>query len=98
MSSPMAEKAKAFLAQHTLPGGQLNDTAPQELADKQANINEYKNATVPTAPVAHPLRFSQPVDLVGQGQYGAQPGEKRIDVSSFQKPLVSQGGFSKVGK
>lgn len=94
----ISDKAKAFLSAHSLPKGQLNDTSPQELADKQANINEYKNATAPAAPVAHPLRFSQPVDLVGQGQYGAQPGEKRIDVSSFQKPLVSQGGFSKVGK
>lgn len=99
MSSPMAEKAKAFLAQHTLPGGQLNDTAPAELADKMSNINEYKNATAPTAPVAHPLRFSAPADLIHPaGQYGTQPGEQRIDVSSFQKPLVSQGGFSKVGK
>lgn len=97
--NPISEKAKAFLSKYKMPGGQLNDTPPQELADKQQNINEYKAATTPQPPVAAPLRFSQPVDLTNQGQYGSQPGEQRIDVSSYQKKLPSQQpGFSGIGK
>lgn len=103
MASNLSDKAKAFLSKYKMPGGQMNDTPPQELADKQANINEYVNATKPPAavPAPAPMRFAPPVDLLNQGanaQYGAQPGEQRFDVSSFQKPLPSQQGFAKIGQ
>lgn len=99
MANPISEKAKAFLANYKLPHGQLNDTPPQELADKQNNLAEYANAMKPAAAPAQPLRFAQPVDLTNQGQYGSQPGEQRMDVSSFQKRLPSQQpGFAGIGK
>lgn len=99
MANPISDKAKAFLANYKLPHGQLNDTDPAELKEKQANINQYAAATQPAQAPTAPLRFAQPVDLMNQGQYGSQPGEQRIDVSNFQKRLPSQQtGFAGVGK
>lgn len=100
MPNPISDKAKAFLANYKLPHGQLNDTDPAELKEKQANINQYAAATQqPAAQAPAALRFAQPVDLMNQGQYGSQPGEQRIDVSNFQKRLPSQQtGFAGVGK
>lgn len=100
MPNPISDKAKAFLANYKLPHGQMNDTDPAELREKQQNIDEYANAMKqPAAQAPAALRFAQPVDLMNQGQYGSQPGEQRIDVSKFQQKLPSQQtGFAGVGK
>lgn len=96
MWNSLAAKAKAAFGKYD---GKLNDTDPAELAGKQGQIDEYVNATKApqAAPAALPMRFAPPVDRVNpNGQYGQNPGEQRIDVSSFQQPLGS--GFAGIGK
>jgi len=64
------------------------DNEAEALAEKNANIDEYKTA----ASVKPTLTFmaappTSPSDLMNRGQYGAQPGEQRIDTSAYTKPL-----------
>jgi len=66
------------------------DEQSQSLADKQANIDEYKASLLPriqNAEEPKPL-IASPRDRVNpQAKYGARAGEQRIDVSDMTKPL-----------
>lgn len=67
-----------------------DDDSAKGIAAKKANIEEYENATQPKEePVAQEQKML-PVDRVypkGKGNYGDRPGEKRMDVSSWIKPI-----------
>jgi hypothetical protein len=72
-----------------------------DLAEKNKNIDEYKNATKPTF-TADPLRDTTPSPkdrIAPKARYGARPGEKRIDTKEMTKPLGSfEKGTSHVPK
>ena len=71
-----------------------NDNPQGEIAEKQKNIDEYKNATKPTF-TAEPVRDTtpSPKDRINpKARYGARPGEQRIDTKDMTKPL---GSFAK---
>lgn len=77
-----------------LSGNQDEATqAGQSIGAKTRMINEYKDSLSkkPSAPAQKP---APPVKDTGK-RYGDKPGEKRIDVSSYQKPL---GSYKKGGK
>jgi hypothetical protein len=67
------------------------DQEAQALKEKQAQIDEYAAANA--QPVGQPKSMYQPssMDRIHpQEKYGTRPGEQRMDVSSFLKPLGSQ--------
>jgi len=73
-----------------------NDNPQGEIAEKQKNIDEYKNATKPTL-AAEPVNQSHsvtigPDKLAPKARYGDRGREQRIDTRSMIKPL---GSFKK---
>jgi len=74
-----------------------NDNPQGEIAEKQKNIDEYKNATKPTF-TAEPVRDTtpSPKDRVApKARYGARPGEKRPESSPDLRPLPPLGSYEK---
>lgn len=55
-----------------------------------ANVKEYMDATSGNTPSPKAETVNSPADKIHpKSKFGDQPGEKRIDVSSMTKPLVS---------
>lgn len=69
-----------------------DDDSAKGIAEKNKNLDEYKAGTEPKQ--EQPKMYTpSDKDKVSPGaKYGDKPGEERIDVSSYMKPLYDDGG------
>ena len=66
---------------------QPQDSEAAGIAVKNKNIEEYKNATASPKEEKSTYVPSDADKINPNAKYGDNPGEKRIDVSSYLKPL-----------
>jgi hypothetical protein len=66
-----------------------DDDSAAGIAAKNQNIQEYENATAPKQETAVHHESTESDKINPSAKYGDKPGEKRIDVSSYLKPLGS---------
>jgi|SRR6266850_1540693 len=87
-SDKVSKVASALGSAGRATGVQAPEDQAQDLAVKQANIDEYQSSMQTPASEPKPAAKS-PKDRVGSKPYGSRPGEQRIDVSGMTKKLPS---------